>query len=87
MKTEDIQIGMTVSDPTIKVFYEWVSGVRRISNLETIHILCSMCGFPSKYMLYEKEPITNTFGDSYRAYYCIDCAGVEDLVPIFTKVG
>jgi len=92
MKIEDIKVGMTVSDPTIKVFYEWVNGVRRIDNLETIHILCSICSSPSNYMLYEKdETIWNTrravLDSEYkRRYYCIKCAGIEDLVPLFTVV-
>jgi len=96
MKIEDIKVGMTVSDPTIKVFYEWVNGFRRIDNLETIHILCSLCSSPSKFMLHEKEPVINTLNDfdfttplsdnTKRRYYCIKCAGIEDLVPLFTVV-
>jgi hypothetical protein len=85
MNKSDIKVGMTVADPTLKVFYTWVSGQRKVSG-DTIDILCSMCSFPDSFMLYENEPVTNTFGDSYRAYYCVDCAGTEDLVPVFTTV-
>ena len=85
MDKKDIKIGMTVTDPALNAFYTWVSGKRQVSG-DTIDILCSMCSYPDSLMLYENEPIINTFGDSYRAYYCVDCAGVEDLVPVFTTV-
>lgn len=85
MDKKDIHVGLRVADPTLKVFYTWVSGQRNVSG-DTIDILCSMCGYPDSFMLYENEPIVNTFGDSYRAFYCVDCAGIEDLVPVFTTV-
>ncbi len=82
MNKNDIQVGLKVCDPTIKVYYTWVSGQYTVSD-EPIQLLCSMCGYPDKFMLREDEPVVNTFGDSYRAHYCMDCSGWEDLVYTF----
>jgi hypothetical protein len=85
MDRKDIHVGLKVADTSIKFSYTWVAGQRKVSD-DVIDILCSMCGYPDSFMLYENEPVVNTFGDSYRAYYCVDCAGIEDLVPVFTTV-
>jgi hypothetical protein len=77
MLKEDIRLGMRVMDKNLLVTYTWIKSYGSV---------CSMCGFPSPLFLWENEPIINTFGDSYRGKYCVDCAGVEDLVPLFTVV-
>ena len=75
MKHEDIRVGMRVMDKNLLVTYTWIKSYGSV---------CSMCGYPDQFYLWEDEPIINTFGNSYRGKYCVDCAGIEDLVPLFT---
>lgn len=77
MKKEDIRIGMKVIDRSIDVTYTWIMSYRSV---------CSMCDSPSKLFLWEDVPIINTFGDSWRGKYCIECAGTENLEPVVQAV-
>lgn len=77
MQKVDIKSGMKVIDKTLNVTYTWVKGWSGT---------CSTCDYPDSFLLFEDEPIVNTFGDSYRGKYCTDCAGLESLEPIVQSV-
>jgi hypothetical protein len=77
MVKDEIKSGLKVIDKTLNVTYTWVSGWTS---------LCSFCNYPDSFLLIEDEPIVNSFGDSYRGKYCVDCAGLESLEPIVKAV-